>query len=104
MKGIISRVLAIKDLYDNMAEDLKPYFFDSYGDRWYLRERSGSEKFHVGLDPRGDWYILYGHDAENSCELVFCTDEKTGDMVPAEYTVWNHWDEKSYHRVFREFF
>lgn len=104
MRGIITRTLEVKALYDNMAEDMRPYFFDSYRNDWHLLERSGSEKFHVSLDHRGDWYILYGHDAENGCELVFCTDEKTGDMVPAEYTVWNYWDKKSYHRVFRKFF
>lgn len=103
MRGIITRTLEVKALHDNMTENMRPYFFSSHRKDWHLRERSGSEKFHVSLDDRGDWYILYGYDAENSCELVFCTDEKTGDMVPAEYTVWNYWNEKTYHKIFRKF-
>ena len=104
MRGIITRTLETKAIYDNMAEDMRPYFFKDGGRSeigWYTYPNR--ERFQVTLDDRGDWFILYGQDPENGCELVFGPDEKTGEAVPYEYTVWNHWDQKTYHRVFREF-
>lgn len=107
MKGIISKTLAIKDLYDNMAEDLRPYFFRSASGYWLHRgwtmdQTEADEKIHVIMDIRSDdWFLLYGEDDRYSCELDFREDEKTGKLVPYEYTVWNgRYGDRTYHRVF----
>lgn len=102
MKGIISRTLQVKALYDSMDETMRPIVFRLYDrgawNEWVLEGENGTR---FSLDNRGDWFILYGKDDENECELVFCED-KNGAYVPAEYTVWNSWNEKTYFRKFRE--
>lgn len=107
MKGIITKVLAIKNLYDNMAEDLRPYFFRSASGYWIQRgwtmdQTEADEEIHVTMDVRGDdWFLLYGEDGKNSCELDFRKNEKTGELTPYEYTVWTgHYRNRTYHRVF----
>jgi len=106
MKGIITKVLEVKALYDNMSEALKSVYFeesDGFGSRigsWWTRDIDG-KNFHVGVDVRSDdWFILYGEDEKNSCELEFVKNE-AGEMVPYEYTVWTgHYGHKTYHKVF----
>lgn len=107
MKGIITRTLAIKNLYDNMAEDLRPYFFNHASGYWlhrgwWMHQTEAEAEIQVTMDVRSDdWFLLYGEDEENSCELDFRKDEKTGEMVPYEYSVWTgHYGYKTYNRVF----
>ncbi len=104
MKGIITRTLEVKAVFDNMAEDMRPVFFkvEHDGNNLYW-SMAGYNRMRVELDDRGDWFILYGEDPENRCELEFWEDRKTGKMIPYEYTVWNHWKQRTYHKVFIEF-
>lgn len=103
MKGIISRTLAVKATYDHMTEDLRSMFFliRDQGEWWRV---CGFNRLNVEFEDRHGWFILYGDDDKNKdrCELVFTMDEKTGEMVPAEYTVWKD-NRKTYYRLFREF-
>ena len=102
MKGIITRTLEVKAVFDNMAESLRPVFFKvmDEGAWWQIK---GYNHLDVECEYKYGWIFLYGHDAENSCEMVFCPDEKTDDIVPAEYTVWNYWNQRTYHRFFKKF-
>lgn len=101
MKGIITKVLEIKALYENTPETLRPIFFKTYEDgTWALRRREG-DGFVAYVDrATTDWLIIEGADDNLNvfCELEFVRNSK-GDMVPAEYTVW-FGSHRTYHRVF----
>lgn len=101
MKGIITKVLEIKALYENTPETLRPILFKTYGDgTWALRDRDGNG--FVAYVDRISYYgmIIEGADPDRNtcCELEFVRNSK-GEMVPTEYTVWNARYE-TYHRVF----
>lgn len=105
MKGIISRVLEIKALYDNASEAVRQILFKTYEDgTWALRRREG-DKFVVYVDlATTDRLIIEGADNNLKvfCELEFVRNSE-GDMVPAEYTVWfgsYRSSYRTYHRVF----
>ena len=101
MKGIISKVLEIKALYDGASEAVRSILFKTYEDgTWALRRREGDD-FVAYIDrATADRLIIEGADSNLNifCELEFIRDSK-GDMVPAEYTVWFGAHE-TYHRVF----
>lgn len=100
MRGIITRTLQVKDLYDSMDETMRPIIFTLYGrGAWAEWGLEGKDGTYFSFDNRGDWFILYGRDEENECELVF-TKDKNDEYVPAEYTVWR-WHRKTYFRKFR---
>ena len=102
MKGIISRALEVKAIYDNMAEDVRPTFFliTDQGAWWRI---CGFNRLNVECEYRHGWIFLYGDDPKNRCELVFYPDEETGKVVPAEYTVWNEFGQRTYHRFLKKF-
>lgn len=101
MKGIITKVLEIKALYDNASEAVRPILFKTYEDgTWALRRREG-DKFVVYVDrATADRLIIEGADDNLNvfCELEFIRNSE-GNMVPAEYTVW-FGSHRTYHRVF----
>lgn len=100
MKGIITRTLEVKAIYDNMAESARPVFFrmEDQGEWWQI---SGCNGLKVECEYKYGWIFLYGKDSKNECELVFCPDEKTGKAVLAECTVWNELDQRTYQRFFK---
>ena len=100
MKGIITRTLEVKKVYDNMDETMRPIFFRTFDKgEWYIKGENDTE---FEIDIHNGWYVLYGLDEYASCELVF-TEDKNGKYIPVEYSVYDIWKNRTYFRKFREF-
>lgn len=100
MRGIITRTLEVKKVYDNMDETMRSIFFRTFDKReWYIKGENDTE---FEIDIHNGWYVLYGLDEYASCELIF-TEDENGKDVPVEYSVYDIWKNKTYFRKFREF-